>query len=183
MKKLAVFYLVLPLLLIGVTALSPQNSPRSAPTTRAAYVALHPEAKREVWRERLANLPVAKMSPEQAVLVRDLMGALDHIDFGRPSSDALVPFQGRMRALFSKKDARNLFSSLHRVDVAKSGDGFATVAPAESEGESCSCNIWNDFCDDDLTCIGGDSICEEKGIGCGILWMQPCDGKCKAQRD
>lgn len=142
---------------------------------KAAYADLTPAQRREVWRYKWLSIKSDRLTAAQNAALKTAIDSLDQLHFdGKESTESLAAAHSAASEVlrqFDKKSglATTLFSSLGNIAVieAKQASMFA----------SCSCFINNDFCWGAPVCIGGG--CTPRSIGCGIGWVQPCDGECQ----
>jgi hypothetical protein len=140
---------------------------------KVRYRSLSPDHRREYWRYRLNAVPLDQLNDDQAAFLGRIMKRLDGFKFdGTDSADDAKALRDEALNLFGFKLARAIFADLQDVKLIKVSYRLA---------EDCSCNVYSDWCGDDLECRGG-SIqgCTTTSIGCGLFLMYPCDGKCRA---
>lgn len=144
------------------------------------YRALSPDQRRQLWDNRFNSLIQDEeafgdfTSAQQAYLVK-LKNLIPTLDFsGAQSREAVQPMIDESLKLFSKSQAKELFSVLTTAE---------TAIPAKAAPGQCNCNItdsgpgtgggW------DCTAVQYCGLTDCQGsYGCGWLHIFYCGGKC-----
>ena len=133
------------------------------PTQRTyAFDALSPDAKSQLWRERLeVVLAERELTPSQHALVREAI-SLFSADLYREQRTPSQDWRDRVATAFSRSEA---------VEI------FETLGPTSSQEPSCNCNDNND-CGGMTTCVS--QPCNPTKNGCGPGGSSSCgDGRCQ----
>lgn len=144
------------------------------PVYRKAILSrLDPKARAAVWREHLAAVvrdTAVKLSPEQRA-------ALDFID-------------GRLESLFTSTDGGDLEEMAAHLAVFDSSLRtrlFYSIGRRSNANPVCNCNFNrndcggggpggpNESCEHEMH---PDYACVPTSFGCGLFWIEECDGHC-----
>ena len=165
------------------------------PYQRAAFAALPPAAKSEVFRERIRSWAAGRTlsSPQREALdaVLSFATPANYAGRGQARRDLLE----RLDNAFSPADTAEAFTSL-----GSAAGSYGTWAGASlqlqrqlrailvAKADPCDCSVGSAFacdgCDPLFDVFAthckpfGWSNCAVTQGGCGFLWMYPCDGRC-----
>lgn len=145
------------------------------------YRALSPDQRRAVWDNKLSAIIHDEQtfsdytSAQQAYIVK-VKNLLPSLDFsGAQTRESVQPFIDEARSLFSKSQAREIFSSLSTSE---------TAIPAKAAVlQNCNCNITDSGpgTGGGWDCWAGQSCgltdCEGS-YGCGWMYIFYCGGRC-----
>lgn len=156
---------------------------------KMAYRLLNAEEKASLWREKLEK---ALMSDTKSEEQKNFIGRqLERIKpslftIGSAENRAMkidIPvLRKEAEALFGERLSFVLFGQLNGSSPVP---GVASVAAAEN----CECCLWDNWCPkiketgNRRTCYytsgpGPYILCLSSELGCGWLWMAPCNGMC-----
>ncbi|UVS79640.1 bacteriocin fulvocin C-related protein [Actinokineospora sp. UTMC 2448] len=140
---------------------------------RAIFAELPAAVRSAMWVEHIDKWARARggLTREQADIVAAVRKiAATESTFRLPASpevrDALLGIKERAIAEFGHADAFRLLAALGPDDPQ------SLLAP------KCACNLWDDWCSNETSCIAIQGDCERTSSGCGDLWLAPCNGRC-----
>lgn len=163
---------------------------------RAIFVAKSPEQRFELWNDKYTELLKNKdLNSEQQYSIKELTSLLN-IDIFKPDFKDKHKFLAKVNTwahsaiitnVFKRSEINQILLSLEsEINTSKvtnrdgPGGGGGTGEP------SCECNednpsgfVWND-CAEIKRCKKCDS-CFTTSLGCGPMYMSPCDGFCLNQ--
>ena len=147
---------------------------------RAAFAYLPAEAKASLWNERIAEVlasPSVTLETSQREFLLEIQASVDDIVAGRVARMDSV--SARAIAILGKDRARLLIGSFE--DISNTVGGRLLPPPY------CNCNGSSDFCGGSTgpteKCKVGFQDCLDSNLGCGILWVQECNGVCQPACD
>lgn len=132
------------------------------------YGTLSPEDRSTLWRTHLAQSIVLTegLTAKQRDFIIEVMNmAKPGLFDGSPESRAKVrALNPRMKALFTKEEAGNIFARME-------AGGIRIVNKPD-----CGCSIVSDYCFFSDCHLGG---CTSSSAGCGLMWVEECNGTCR----
>jgi hypothetical protein len=154
---------------------------------RAEYRTLSGEEKTLVWLEHFALFEENRtLTPAQQRFIAGLMKIISDKDMDR-DREMIKGLVANSRlaeqaiALFEKRGTAELIIYLGSEikDPAINREALQTLNALSL----CVCTIQTSFneCGDSSSCRGGaGEVCGRSNWGCGILWLQQCDGMCRS---
>lgn len=147
---------------------------------RAAFRLLPAAQKRALWLEQMHAFQASHdLNTAQVALIDDASDFLSTAYEGPLDQTRYAALTAQVAALFVSTADRRVFTRLGPADTAPVSL-VALVVPV-LRADSCECKMdadnWIDDCGDQSVC-GGGSGCEPTSVGCGVWWVQSCDGHC-----
>lgn len=155
---------------------------------RLSYNMLTKDEKKEIWSKQIGFVSsLSELNIEQSKKLNELKELVATIDFSnefinRNHDLAVTLNDWKIDALkiFGKSLLKQIVAEVHTNDYllqivklyTKNKD-ISTQRPP-SPGGNCTCNINSDWCS--TACWP--TSCKRSEIGCGTLFLSPCDGKC-----
>lgn len=169
----------------GITELSTYDDDLQ----RAAYRSFTPEKKHEVWSEKFTVLASDEQYSEaEQVHITSLQQQLSIELFNPENNEAFIGFMEFYTTW--ENTAQNVLNwdnsmlafvtsslSLYYSDFMF---GTTTMSPTVPiGGEECDCKRSSDACPSGFYCK--EVVCNnDSSDGCGILWLEECDGACSS---
>lgn len=152
---------------------------------RAMYGSLSPDRKKEIWKDKFAQIKSLDLSKGERELMKKFEDFVDNKDFSRSITKKEKEYLGSLREEgiqkfnWTQRFIVSAFGYLENID--KNGiisQNTNTAKDAFDPGTpKCDCD-WGFACLDG-PCDGRDGVCEKTENGCGWFYMQKCVSYCR----
>lgn len=159
------------------------NELRALPTAyaRATFAAMSPDSRRALWYERLSRIVERgrhgemELDEGQIRALVNVLRNLEHLFTSPPPVADLRKIQETILVEFDVELATEIFASFEeKVEEGQVEVGASMTHCDCASGSIFSCNSITGPCS---RCFSGG--CTTRGIGCGFLLLQNCDGRCE----
>ena len=156
---------------------------------RAIFRSLSATKKKDLWLDRMTDLKTAFTSKKDIEIINFVENILlNELTYSDLFTDELyLNYEKQIvnlakEANWSRVQVVLSFSSFNSIYENKSLDddpAIVDAGPDLGQGQDCHCK-WGYF-----SCMGDNkcdkkSKCEETESGCGLLWLQDCNGYCNS---
>lgn len=152
---------------------------------RAAFETMSPDQRSSMWRQHITKFRASReFNAAQLALIDESLEFLKTA-FHQKNDVQYEALKSQIPGLFPSKADQKQFALLGVPDNAPAVVGLLRNVGFGGGGTffaDCECRIGADNFIDDcpshaIDCLGG-SGCQGTWAGCGVFWLQPCNGTC-----